>query len=381
MKKNDGSQDINKSFLAEPVLCCGCEACVARCPFQAIRMEEDAEGFCYPRIHPEKCTECGACSKVCPILRQTLPLIGKQNQKCYAGYLKDQAQIKKSASGGAATAIAACVIKAGGEVYGVTYTNNFRRAEYVKAQCLDDLNNLKGSKYIQSSKRDLYIDMEKSLKKNKIVLMIGLPCEIGAAKAYFGEYENLLTLELICHGPTSAKAESQFIDMIERRYHSRVVNFNVRYKKEGWTPPYVLAEFENGKRYEKPLYKTYFGYAFAVFLRPSCYHCSFKGKNRVADVTIGDFWGDIQKEKYWNHYGVSAIMVHTEKGKNLIKELENFALFEVPYDIIRAGNPRLDECETEQKKRRKFAKILAKYGLKWACIRTCKWKNIWKFLR
>lgn len=46
--------------------CCGCSACYAICPQNAIEMIIDAEGFEYPQIIEKKCINCGMCQKVCP---------------------------------------------------------------------------------------------------------------------------------------------------------------------------------------------------------------------------------------------------------------------------------------------------------------------------
>ena len=35
--------------------CCGCTACYAICPKEAICMAEDEEGFEYPQINDDKC--------------------------------------------------------------------------------------------------------------------------------------------------------------------------------------------------------------------------------------------------------------------------------------------------------------------------------------
>ena len=46
--------------------CCGCSACFAICPVQAIRMEADEEGFLYPLVDGEQCIQCYQCLTVCP---------------------------------------------------------------------------------------------------------------------------------------------------------------------------------------------------------------------------------------------------------------------------------------------------------------------------
>ncbi len=46
--------------------CCGCSACCAICPNEAITMLADEEGFLYPHVDAEKCVRCYRCLKVCP---------------------------------------------------------------------------------------------------------------------------------------------------------------------------------------------------------------------------------------------------------------------------------------------------------------------------
>ncbi len=231
--------------------CCGCEACAGKCPKEAITMVEDQEGFLYPVILEDRCISCQLCTKVCPVLQRGNLKIKEHNRYCYAGYLTD-AELKDSASGGAGHALAKAVLKAGGEVYGVAYSKDFKDALFIKCTQMDELTVLKGSKYIQSKKGKIYSKIEESLKKGKHTMVFGLPCEIAAVKSYFEDrYSNLYTCELICHGPTSAKIQREYVHLLEKKYKSTIVNFNVRYKKEGCTPPYLAAEFENGTRYEK----------------------------------------------------------------------------------------------------------------------------------
>lgn len=47
--------------------CCGCTACLAICPQNAITMKEDEEGFEYPVVDENMCIRCYGCIKVCPV--------------------------------------------------------------------------------------------------------------------------------------------------------------------------------------------------------------------------------------------------------------------------------------------------------------------------
>ncbi|MFR3407763.1 MAG: NADH-quinone oxidoreductase subunit I [Christensenellales bacterium] len=51
--------------LEDKAACCGCGLCKAACPHQAITMTPDEEGFCYPVIDAQRCTNCGACRRIC----------------------------------------------------------------------------------------------------------------------------------------------------------------------------------------------------------------------------------------------------------------------------------------------------------------------------
>lgn len=45
--------------------CCGCTACAAVCPRNAIAMEPDEEGFAYPVVDAALCVRCGRCVEAC----------------------------------------------------------------------------------------------------------------------------------------------------------------------------------------------------------------------------------------------------------------------------------------------------------------------------
>lgn len=351
--------------------CTGCGACFIKCPRGAIEMTADSEGFIYPQVIAGKCNGCLTCEKACPVINLEKIQLAHHNQECYAAFLQDEEMLCKVSSGGAAMALAQTVIRCGGSVFGVSYTKDFKSAEFVSCSTESDLIKIRGTKYIQSRKNGIYREIEKSCKQGELTLVVGLPCEIAAVKSYLGkEYGNLYTCELICHGPTSEKVQKHFIQMLERKYKSLVTEYNVRYKREGkWIPLYVQAKFANGKIYERRLDRTDFFHALAIFIRPSCYHCDFKGDRRVADISIGDFWGEIGKEKFYNEKGVSAVMIHTEKGFKMFRMVKGMVVYPVAYEMIQSSNPRIDTSETEiSEKRKRFSEIFADGKLSTACI-------------
>ncbi len=353
--------------------CCGCSACSLSCPMQLIRMTPDAEGFLYPEIqYPERCIHCDKCEKVCPIINVDTIQIPTHNQQVYAGFVRETTYLQKSASGGIASAISQKIINEGGVVYGVAYIDDFTKAEYRKAETLAELEAFRSSKYIQAEKGTIFSDVKDTLEAGKDVLFIGLPCEVAGLKSYLRKkYENLTTAELICHGPTSPKVAEEFIHTLERKYQSRVIGFNVRYKKDGkWTPPYLRAEFENGKVFLESFYATDYGRAFGIFSRPSCYECTYKGDKRVADITLGDYWGCTPEDIFYNQSGVSVIFVHTEKGAALIEGVRDLELTETELEHASKANPMLQTSKTKNPRRDVFTEALVENGLSAACRKS-----------
>lgn len=263
------------------------------------------------------------------------------NINAYSGYYNNKKKLFSCASGGAATAISENFIDNGGIVFGVRYTEDFKGAFFAKAQTKEELIQLKSSKYIYADKKiydgekltSIFSEVEKILNTNKKVLFIGLGCDVGAIVKYLDNHEvdrkNFYTIDLICHGPTYPEIQKDYVEALENRFDSKLRSFSVRYKKKGWIPPFIHAEFENGKIFEEKFYESDFGYAFVNYSKKSCYNCRFKGNNHLADITIGDFWGCEKHHEGYNSMGVSILFSRSAKGNEIIKLLKSISSFDI----------------------------------------------------
>ncbi|MCR5349806.1 MAG: Coenzyme F420 hydrogenase/dehydrogenase, beta subunit C-terminal domain [Acholeplasmatales bacterium] len=285
----------------------------------------------------------------------------------YGGYLKDNNELLSCTSGGIATAISVKFIEDGGYVAGVKYTQDFKNAEYLLTNKKEELELFKGSKYIDAQVGDTFAKVKELLDANEKVLFIGLPCKVGALNFYLKkEYENLLTCELVCHGPTLSQVHTEYIEYLEKKFNSKIVDFSVRRKKDSWLPTYLYAKFENGKEFIKEYYKTEYGIAFSKISLERCYNCKFKGNNRTGDIQIGDFWGYDKSREYYNNNGTSCILVHTEKGNNYLKSNELLALYPVTFEEIVKANQLIIRTKPKGPKVDKFKSNLESKGLFYA---------------
>ncbi|MGI6501364.1 MAG: Coenzyme F420 hydrogenase/dehydrogenase, beta subunit C-terminal domain [Anaerostipes sp.] len=299
----------------------------------------------------------------------------------YAGYLKDDTKLMQSASGGVATALASYVLEQGGYVVGVAYTPDLQNAEYIIIHDQSELYKLKGSKYIDTQKGTIYKDVKQLLSEGELVLFTGTPCTVAALHKMVGRPENLISCELICHGPTLPKVHQDFIATLERKEKSKIIDFSVRHKKHEWQPSYICAKFKNGAIYEKPLFETDYGYAFMMLGKEGCYKCQFRGDNRTGDIMVGDFWGATENDEFWNKRGVSVIFAETERGNELVKKIEDFQLFESDFERAVEQNPMIIRPKDKEVKTDLFKQLLFEKGLHYATIHTySKKKRIKYFL-
>lgn len=324
--------------------CFGCNACRDICPTSAIIMVEDKEGFKYPVIDEEKCIHCNMCRKVCPYGNH----MHKEEKvdifpKVYAAMHKSDETLEQSTSGGMFTPMYKNILARGGKIVGVKYTDDME-VIYDIAGTEEECQAFRGSKYVFADSRDVKPRVKELLDNGTPVLYSGNPCQIAGLKNYLRkDYDNLYTVEIICHGTPSPKVFGLYIEYLENLYKSKVIDFEFRNKLRGWSTPYVCIKFESGEVLLEQANKNNFNRAFLSnnIQRPCCYTCEFADlKLGVGDITIGDYWGiENQHPEMFDQKGVSVIKINNEQGLKFFEEFKDqFNLIESTYDKAYAAN-------------------------------------------
>lgn len=309
--------------------CCGCLACVQKCPTQCISCQTDDEGFLYPSVDKTACIHCNICLSVCPVINK---MEERKPIKIIAAYNKDEDVRIKSSSGGMFHIIAEAIINAGGVVFGARFNKNWK-VEHGYSETLDDLTSFLGSKYVQSDIGNTYIQASDFLKNGRLVLFSGTPCQIAGLKTFLGkDYKNLLTLDLICHGVPSPGIWSNYIDSLlkkqkEKNSTSILSNIYFRDKRLGWrlfsfSTNWIYGDGTNEKEEtisetrNKDLFMQ--GFLSDLYLRPICYSCPFRNLTSGSDFTIGDLWGvgNLSLPIKDDNRGISNVLFNTTKALN-----------------------------------------------------------------
>lgn len=354
--------------------CVGCGACLSACNHEAITMQPDSLGFLYPEINQEKCIDCGLCVKSC-LNNQTSSF----NEPIYTcvGHASDNYEQLSSTSGGIASVFMSTILQNGGIVYGCSGVDA-KDVKHIRIETPDDIEKLKGSKYVQSNMGLTYKTLVSDLRADRIVLFIGTPCQVAGLKTYLrGKcYDNLYTVDFVCHGVPSQQILNDAIDTkVKDSNGLTLVN---RAKDNGKESKYTLRLMRGNQklcdeRYPSLGYIT--GFLCGLYYRENCYQCQFARRERVSDVTLGDFWDRYNNVKGLHNpkAGLSMIMANTEAGKHLL-EICNDTIEQVEwsYEDFILRNGQLKQPIKKHTKRTEFENLYKRKGFKVALSETLK---------
>ena len=342
-----------------PFTCTGCSACMNICPQNCIVMKKHQDGFSYPQIDSSRCIACNQCESVCPILNNPK---SSNETAAFAIKNKNTKERVRSTSGGVFPLLAEYVIERNGIVFGAAYTSDFS-VQHIVITEMEEIVLLQGAKYTQSTIGFCYSEIRSQLNTGRLVLFSGTPCQCNGLKAYLKrDYDNLIVVDIICHGVPSPKVWQSYIEYRIKKENSgkKPIAINMRSKTSGWSrySYSTVFKYENKKVSSIPNNRDLFMKAFIgnICLRNSCSECSAKGVNRCTDFTLGDYWG------IWDQYpefdddkGINIIFIHSKKGKNILSQLKDkFECIEVDINDAYRENMSLVVSSKVHEKRNEF---------------------------
>lgn len=307
------------------VSCTGCGACKQVCQHDAIIMKPHQDGFLYPYVNTEQCIQCGKCMKSCHALDSVNML--KKSLSCYAARLRNENALFYSTSGGLFYAAASSILENKGVVYGCVFDKNYD-AYISRAESVEQLTPMHGSKYVWSASSASYPKVLEDLKAGRTVLYSCLPCQAAGLRKYLGKnYNNLYILDVLCGGAPSPFAFHEYLKTLTKKEKINELGFQFR-DKEQFGAGVNCTYFINGEKHHENWLENSFYFAFCskarLTWRRSCYSCKYKSIARVSDMTIGDYWG---VEKYHAGFdpkdGVSVVLINSEKGEKLFKYIKD----------------------------------------------------------
>ena len=320
--------------------CTGCRACEQLCAHHAIEMKPDKEGFLSVYIDRDKCVDCGLCQNRCPqnaLIQKSKPLMS------FAVRDKNTEELKVSASGGAFAAAARVILQRGGVIVGAAYRDDMTVGHFVVDR-LEDLHKVQSSKYVQSNTEATYSQVKALLSNGREVLYSGTPCQIGGLRAYLRkDYDTLYTMDLICHGVASPKLFAKYLVWLGGKMKGKIIGYDFRDKSCGWGLDYMTKTKTKTKTKPSTLDPYYYHFLKGTTYRECCYRCNYCTKERVGDITIGDYWG-IEKEhpEFYSTNGVSCLLLNSKKGERLWSIVKDeFETLESTFEQVAKANHNL----------------------------------------
>lgn len=306
--------------------CSGCSACASVCPKECIKIEYNEDGFLRPFTDEKSCIHCDLCEKVCPMERTNA--VSLDDGVLYAAW-GDVVDQKKSSSGGVAAKLACYAVSRGYEVCGAALDYNTLRVNHRVVSRMDELEALRGSKYLQSNVLNAFCDMFKTLKKSpeKKFFVFGTPCQIAGLRNVLEQkhlLDRVLLIDIFCHGVPTNHLWEKYKNWIVRKMKltsiGDIKNITFRDKAYSWHEYYMhiigggTAYVEHKER--DPFLKLF---SMGVVNQESCFTCPFRNKSS-ADIRLGDYWGNRFKD---NEEGVSMVIVNSSRGQEILDAIRD----------------------------------------------------------
>lgn len=319
----------NNTITIDTKFCQQCGACLAVCKQNAITgIRDNKDGLLRITIDPEKCVGCRMCYKVCPANKDSR--IKDVEEYCKSkrfliGHNKDKEIRRKASSGG----IARSIIVEGLEsdffdgVYTLRKTGSYPFAEgcfYTKDN-MPSIDDIPNSVYHSVPMNQNMTE----IKKCRRLLIVGTSCQLRSLKVFLkNRCDEVYTLCIFCKQQKNFKS-SRFIAKLAKE---KITDFEdvktFAYRGNGWPG---TCEFNNRKVSWGVAALMPFGKK--LWTVPGCDVCGNPFGDE-ADITVLDPWV-IHKT---NELGDNLIVIHNDRGYNLLNSINCIEFEEKDYSIV-----------------------------------------------
>lgn len=162
------------------------------------------------------------------------------------------------------------------------------------------------------------------------------------------DYENLYTVDIVCHGVGSQAYFDKYMDYARERY-GKIKALRFRSKEyAGWSCGGVVVVVDSSDCLKKIPYRDFDNYYYSYFLsgdiyRKSCYSCKYANTNRVGDFTLGDYWGvEALNLPLQTENGCSLLLVNNRHAMQLLDEIESLDRVETTVEQAAHCNKQLN---------------------------------------
>lgn len=322
-------------------LCCGCSACIHVCPRKCIIIKKNWEGFYKAYYDKDKCINCGKCHHVCPLINT----VGTMIKISYAFVSLNKRYYDRSSSGGFFSHAAEYILSRGGSVFGCAYDSNLIPT-HIEVDNSTNIDLLRRSKYIQSYLSNTFLQVKDRLLSDKLVLFVGTPCQVAGLKNFLSnKYDNLYTIDLICHGTPSIDFFLENIEYIQKKRKRKIRSYDFRLKTVKNDVYYSIREYVDGVKEIVPYYKdAFFGEFYnCTSYNECCYECPYSSEYRAGDLTIGDYeWGKKYHKHFSEYKDISCVLVNNEQGEKILRALpKDFIIEETELKKVEEKNLNL----------------------------------------
>lgn len=308
--------------------CSGCSACSVICPTDSIEMKLNRDGFIRPYIDKKKCIDCKLCEKIC-IFNQKDTGKSLDDANLYSAWSKNFEIRETTTSGGIGYEISKWALSKGYYVCGVEFLYEKMRAQHFVCKNAEEIEKLKGSKYLQSDCQYAIKQLIKILMDNpkQKAIFFGTPCQVAGVRNVLIKKrlrERVILIDIFCHGVPTFNLWENYLSWLENKKkikRAEIKKLIFRDKKYSWHTYYMHITCDNNKEYicsrkKDPFLKLF---SMGTLNQKECFTCMYRN-NSFADIRLGDFWGERYQE---SEKGYSMVLTLSEIGEKIISNLED----------------------------------------------------------